>query len=211
MAIYKITNKLDGKSYIGQTIRENPWMRIKFHFSSYKSNHGYIHHAISKYGKENFSVYILDDTIDTAILNDLEKYYIDFYNCIAPNGYNFTAGGDSGYSQHPEIKLKVRKTFSSRPKTKRSAWNKGLPFSKETREKMSLAKKGKPSHNLGKKMNNPLPILLDNGIIFYNPEEAALYLKVKPNTLIKACTCKKQNRKVKGYSVKYINQNGENI
>lgn len=206
MAIYKITNKLNGMIYIGQTIKKDPFQRIKFHFKNYSSNHGYIHRAIQKYGSENFSILILEDTINPDELNLLEKYYIDYYNCIAPNGYNYTSGGDSNVIKAESTILKLREAGLKHPYMKKgmTAWNKGIPFSKESRQKMSEAKKGKKPSNFGKKLNRYKPIIDDNGIIYRNPDEAAFILNVKANTIIKACTDKKQIRRVKGKLLTYL-------
>lgn len=71
-SIYKITNKLNGKIYIGQSV--NPFNRFKQHCynkqgSSYKS---LINEAINKYGKENFLFEILE--LDIENYNEREKY-----------------------------------------------------------------------------------------------------------------------------------------
>lgn len=91
-SIYKITNKLNGKIYIGQSI--NPFNRFKQHCynkqgSSYKS---LINEAINKYGKENFLFEILE--LDIENYNEREKYWIKYFNCLSPNGYNLTEGGE---------------------------------------------------------------------------------------------------------------------
>jgi group I intron endonuclease len=82
--IYKITNTVDHKSYVGYT--ENPEVR----WQSHKHNRGskLVFQAIKKYGldKIKFKV-IAEDTVDN------EQKYIDKYNTIAPHGYNITDGG----------------------------------------------------------------------------------------------------------------------
>ena len=52
-SIYKITNKLDNKIYIGQTTYVDPLKRILIHFKPKKDHISYISRAIQKYGKEN--------------------------------------------------------------------------------------------------------------------------------------------------------------
>ena len=91
-AIYKITNKINGKVYIGQTIHPNRrWMEHK-----QKARHGQdkylIHLAINKYGEENFTFEIIEWTKD---FNNEEKRLIKEYNSITPNGYNISEGGDN--------------------------------------------------------------------------------------------------------------------
>lgn len=54
----------------------------------------YIKRAILKYGKENFTIEVLEDC-DVTILNEREKYYINLYNSYK-EGYNCTEGGQKG-------------------------------------------------------------------------------------------------------------------
>ena len=91
--IYKITNLINGKLYIGQTIYPLSY-RFTNHISDAKNNRGYaMASAIRKYGKENFKIELLEEcSIDC--LNDLEIKYIKQFNSITPNGYNLTHGGD---------------------------------------------------------------------------------------------------------------------
>lgn len=84
IGIYKIENLINGKVYIGQSIHiERRWME---HCQS--SSHSLIGKAIQKYGKENFSFQILEETTDLNQLNELESNYIKKFNSIVPNGYN---------------------------------------------------------------------------------------------------------------------------
>ena len=88
MFIYKITNKLNGKIYVGQTTR-NPIERFKEH----KHADSIIGKAIRKYGTENFEIDILDECETFDELNECEMFWIAELNCKVPNGYNVTDGG----------------------------------------------------------------------------------------------------------------------
>lgn len=95
-SIYKITNKINGKVYIGQTIQK-PIERFYQHCA--KSAVGYalkmpIHKAILKYGKNNFLFEVLE-TIDKSELNERERYWISYYDSYN-SGYNATFGGQKG-------------------------------------------------------------------------------------------------------------------
>lgn len=84
MGIYKIENLVNGKVYIGQSIHiEKRWME-----HCQISSNSLISQAIQKYGKHNFSFQIIEETTDTTALNQLEANYIQYYNSLAPNGYN---------------------------------------------------------------------------------------------------------------------------
>lgn len=94
--IYKITNKLNGCAYIGQTI-QNVKERFYQHCASKCSPEVLkmaIHQAITKYGKDNFLLEILEE-IDANQLNDRERYWIQYYNTFN-KGYNETLGGQDG-------------------------------------------------------------------------------------------------------------------
>lgn len=91
--IYKITNTINNKCYIGKTI--DPKKRFKYHKTS---NDYVIHKAIHKYGVENFKFEVIDKTEYNEQINELEKYYIKYFNTLTPNGYNVAKGGDGGYT-----------------------------------------------------------------------------------------------------------------
>jgi group I intron endonuclease len=104
MIIYKITNKNNGMCYIGQTIRSLS-ERWKNH-RTLKSGCIRLNNAIRKYGKDSFSVEEIASYNTQEDLNDAEEYYIDFHNCLAPNGYNLKTGGSKGkMSEESKIKM----------------------------------------------------------------------------------------------------------
>lgn len=94
--IYKITNKVNGKSYIGQTI-QSVKERFYQHCATKCSQailNMVIHKAITKYGKSNFTIEIIEE-VESANLNDRERYWIRYYDSYN-NGYNSTEGGQDG-------------------------------------------------------------------------------------------------------------------
>ena len=94
--IYKITNKVNGKSYIGQTI-QNVKERFYQHCATKCSQavlNMVIHKAITKYGKSNFTIEVIEE-VESTNLNDRERYWIKYYNSYN-NGYNSTEGGQDG-------------------------------------------------------------------------------------------------------------------
>lgn len=91
MFIYKITNKINGKIYIGQTIK-----KIEYRWSGHCWNQSgctYLKHAIQKYGRENFTIEEIDGANSQSELNYLEKHYMYKFDSLAPNGYNLIEGG----------------------------------------------------------------------------------------------------------------------
>lgn len=85
IGIYKITNKINEKSYVGQSVNiERRWRQHK-----QKNSKSLIGLKIQEYGEENFIFEVLEET-DLQSLDKREKYYIEKFNTIVPNGYNIT-------------------------------------------------------------------------------------------------------------------------
>ena len=93
--IYCITNLINNKKYIGQSIYiENRW---HYHKSScHWQDNKPLYRAFQKYGLENFKFEIIEELPpDRAILNEREKYWIQYYqSTVHQQGYNLTKGGD---------------------------------------------------------------------------------------------------------------------
>lgn len=164
--IYKVTNKLNGKVYIGQTIRKLSERR-NGHIKDSKSNSNlHFHNALRKYGIKQFVWEIIDTTRSRIELNKKECFYIKEYNSFDKRyGYNMTYGGEGvkpnlvtrekqskshigksnpmkGKHYSKEIVEKYSKSHKGKP-----AWNKGIPCRQETKEKLRQA-------NLGKKLSD---------------------------------------------------------
>lgn len=99
--IYKITNTVNGKVYIGKTSNTIE-KRFKEHIKDSKRvrcNKRPLYDAINKYGIENFIIETVESNICDSDINDKEIYYIQKYNSYIgfknSNGYNATLGGDS--------------------------------------------------------------------------------------------------------------------
>jgi group I intron endonuclease len=117
--IYKITNNLTGKCYIGETIKTNPESRWNEHRRKIEKGIGCpaLQDAIKKYGVDNFSFKVLLICFDGDRYY-YEKEYIKKYNSIVPNGYNLTSGGEGGgfygKKHSDETKLKITEGLKQR-------------------------------------------------------------------------------------------------
>lgn len=126
MIVYKYTNKINGKAYIGITTRKlktRDWEHKK-----QKVDDGTpFHNAIKKYGIENFHLDIIDKANNLDELKEKEKRWIMFYNTFIHSqnskGYNLTKGGDGLFGHKGHWLGKIR--------------------SEETRKKISKARKGR--------------------------------------------------------------------
>lgn len=159
MIIYKATNKINGKCYIGQT-RHSLEHRKRVHLT--KASQGidtHFYQAIRKYGADNFEWEILCSANDKQRLNELETYYITKYDSIK-NGYNMVDGGDNNIMDIESVKTKhdqvmqsesVRKKISNSMKKYRA----GHPFTDEHRKKLS--EKAKGNHNFGNPDTRSVP------------------------------------------------------
>lgn len=93
--VYKIINKINGKFYIGQTIRtfEQRWIEHCRDANNSEVS-TYFHSAIKKYGKENFEHEIIEANVDDNIILDVESYYIEtLHSNDNKIGYNTTLDG----------------------------------------------------------------------------------------------------------------------
>ena len=112
--VYKITNKVTNKVYIGIT-NQGSGARYRHHW--YESRIGEpspIHRSMAKYGEESFTLEIIDfaDTYDE--LKEKEKYWIKQYNSTDRTiGYNLTEGGDGTFGKKLSEETKA-KMYESR-------------------------------------------------------------------------------------------------
>ena len=110
MIVYKATNKVNGKSYIGYTTKSLE-ERKKTHFykSKNKSDKHYFYlfkKALRKYGFESFEWSIICECSNIEECCSSEIFFIKNLNTISPNGYNLTEGGNGGI-QSIETKKKI--------------------------------------------------------------------------------------------------------
>jgi hypothetical protein len=160
MQIYKTTNLINGKIYIGKEKRNDP---------EYYGSGKILKEAIKKYGKENFQKDILIICDSNQELNEQEKFWISYFRSLKNKGYelyNISSGGDWGdtFTNNPrkeEIREKVRNSVKNRvwinngikeirifeiemPIYLNKFFHKGrLPISDKTRNKMGESRKGK--------------------------------------------------------------------
>lgn len=118
--VYKITNKVNNKVYIGITSKG---ISARWKERIYSAEHGCpfkLHNAIRKYGKENFSIELIDFCNSWEELTEKEQYYISEYKSLQDEyGYNMTEGGDGtfGRCHTEETKEKIRQKAIGREVT----------------------------------------------------------------------------------------------
>lgn len=159
--IYRLTNKINGKMYHGQTVEEN----INNRWSKYRKlkckDQPKLYNALKAYGPENFLFEVIDTTPQNqSQLDELEIFYIAKFDSMN-NGYNCDPGGKGGHRSN-ETKQKISKAFRGRtlseehkrkigqsrignknPMFGRQPPNTGKHHSEEIREKISNSCKGR--------------------------------------------------------------------
>lgn len=169
MLVYKITNKLNGMCYVGQTTQSLLERWRQHCLPSNRSKR--IRNAIQKYGQNNFYIETLGTYDSREDLNNAEEYFVDWFNCVSPNGYNLQTGGDAPImSEETRQRISQAKLGPKNPmfggnfskehlrrmsesQMGRTSAMKGRNHSAATRAKMSLAQSGPNNANYGKKMS----------------------------------------------------------
>lgn len=141
MKIYLITNTINDKKYVGQTVQT---LKQRFARHSWKCNNGRsaIASAIQKYGKDEFTIELIEECTSQTELNIRELYWIEYYNTLSPNGYNLRSTIDGRGSCSEETKLKISKANKGRKASLETIErlrksHLGQQMSEETKKKLS--------------------------------------------------------------------------
>lgn len=205
MIIYKITNLLNGKTYVGQTKRT-----LEERMSEHKRKGILpVDYAIKKYGIENFSTEVIDCAKTQEELDEKEIKWVAFYNCVKPNGYNLTKGSRRtiGY-EHTEL------SKEKMSKAKAEAYlGCGNPFygkhhSEEQKKKWCEMRKGmkhlteEQVKNLRKSHFTKSVRCVETGEVFDNIKEAAMKYKIVATHITRVCKGKRKT--TGGYHWEYV-------
>jgi len=160
--IYKITNKVNNHTYIGQHVYTNEADPM----GKYRGSGTLLKKAYKKYGFENFEIEVLYKRIrDKETINAMEIWAIEKYK----SEYNISPGGSKTMTS--ETAKKISTTMKGRtPNNKGKPWSEerrrkqeeawerrrqnGYTMSDETRAKISAANKGRPGYTKGMKFPN---------------------------------------------------------
>lgn len=173
--VYKITNLITHKVYIGLTTRGIK-KRWQDHVNAANNRSSTVlHNSIRKYGTDNFFIEVIEECPDFETMIAREIHWIQEYNSIRPNGYNITAGGQGSLGLRPTDEQ--RRQMSIR--------RQGRPLSPETRMKLSKASTGrrhlpfelrpKPVGRKGRLTNEQVAIIKFNGYGLMHREYASLF------------------------------------
>ncbi len=223
--IYLITNKINGKQYIGQTS-----VSLKERLRGYKKsirnlkNSTAITNAMRKYGIENFDMVSIAACFDQDGLNEIEILLIASYNTLAPYGYNLEVGG-RGRKHHPDTIRKIsiaNRNPSMEIRKKLSIAQTGKVYSKESKEKMSISHIGKVCSEeqklkmrlarLGKKMSPESiaktseakfkAVIDQNGTVYPSLKAAAEAIGCSPSSV--CCVLSGRMKSIRGIVFRYV-------
>lgn len=205
MVVYKITNLVNNKAYVGQTIQKLA-QRRREHLSlkGYKGSH--LLNAIKKYGRNNFSVEVLEECSSIEQLDEREAHWIAKLGTTdRTKGYNIAEGGHRVVLSE-ESRKKISNSLKGRPmlattkdalrkanlgrklskehieNTKRGL--KGRKLSSEHRKSISVRMKGKKpdreaTRRSAEKRKKPI-VCLNDGKVYRSAIDAASSLNIRP-------------------------------
>jgi group I intron endonuclease len=167
-SIYKSTNKINGKVYIGI---DKKWPTRKYiHKSKAKLNDGFLFHkAIRKYGWENFDWQIIYQTKDYEHLKTMEIYFINEHDSFKI-GYNQTLGGQGTLGKLQSEKNKKEQSIRRSEANKKSKW-----YNNGTENTFSIEHPGK-GWTIGRLNQKPTT----KGNKWYNNGKEQLLTKQQP-------------------------------
>lgn len=134
--IYETTNLVNGKKYIGKLTSS------KF-VPSYLGSGKILNYAIRKYGRDKFSVHVIEEVEgNLQTLNEREKFWISYYSAVESDQYyNIKPGGDGGRGSGWHHSEETKRKFSEMQRNGRG-WMNGRKHSDETKRKMSKSRTG---------------------------------------------------------------------
>lgn len=110
MIIYKVTNLINGKIYIGQTCNTLEYRKSQHERDCKRWNRNivYFHRAMVKYGFDNFKWEVIDESETQEGIDELERKYIELYDSTNREcGYNIKTGGREGSTYPEEVRRKI--------------------------------------------------------------------------------------------------------
>lgn len=147
MFVYLVTNKINGKKYVGQHSGDSLkryWRHCTNHALSGSIDKPYLYNAIRKYGIQNFIIEPIVLVETKQEMDSHEKRLIADLNTRKPNGYNLTDGGDGvlGFKHSEESNEKNRQAHLGKKMSEQSSEKKrlamiGFKHTNETKQRMS--------------------------------------------------------------------------
>jgi len=186
MIIYKTTNLINGKFYVGKDTKNDP---------NYLGSGILIRRAIRKYGRENFSKEILQHCDSLEALDTAEKFWILSLDAIN-KGYNLASGGNGGKTTPVPWNKGLTKETDLRVKMNGIATGKALKGkiqSEATKSKRSQSMKGqKRTEETKAKQSRSIKALYESGWTLSKEIREEIAQKLRKSIKLKCVTCGKE-------------------
>jgi hypothetical protein len=199
--VYKITNKINSKVYVGKTELsvESRWKQHIVDSTKDRCKDRPLYRAIRKYGVCNFSIEVVEETSCTV---EREIFWIAYYNSYK-NGYNATKGGDGKTYVDCDLIVKLNSVGLSNKEIKYLTG-----YDLTTIRKYIINSGSKSIYNTDR--NKPV-LCVELGIVFDSQHDAAKFLKPNCKTReessvankVSQC-CRSIRKSAYGYTWKYI-------
>jgi group I intron endonuclease len=193
MEIYKITNKVTNKVYIGKSNDSNKRLKRHFHNAKCGKSQTKLYRSIRKHGTESFVMNIIESNIPIEDINKKEIEHIEKYDSFK-SGYNMTLGGDGGDTSSSIVFQESMKRLhaNKKPEFYATYGMLGKTHTKITKEKQSAARKnwhktatpkqieerkcmGEKNGMYGKTPSNAIPVLVEGKEYPSLPKAAKAY------------------------------------
>jgi group I intron endonuclease len=166
MKIYKITNTITNKIYVGQTS-----LSVEDRFAQHLKNakrkvNRRLYDSINYHGVDNFVIEVIEDKVALSDVDDRERYWIKTLNTVMPNGYNMTDGGGGGNTlrcwSEEERRVLYKKQGDSRRGERPQEWRDSLSTAAILRESNKTEQE---KDRINKKISTTLLKRYDSGEI----------------------------------------------
>lgn len=203
--IYKITNTVNDRLYIGQT-KCTIKRRWDYHVNDKKSACKVLSAAIKKYGPDSFTVEVIEE-IEAETkqemaekLNSLEKAYIKSYNTQVPNGYNIHEGGSNAWTAPEHRKKGPPRKWTDETREKFIKTKTGMKYKEKSPEDYAEnAERNSKTHLKPIKCN-------ETGQIWNSVKECAEFFGIKPKQISRVLKGQRKHLRWK-YSFSYLPKN----
>ena len=144
--VYVIWDSKNNKYYVGVTRQKYAYTRIRQH----KRGKQFVDRELQKVGWENCDWWIVEENIPAENIDECEKKWIDFFDCVYPNGYNKTHGGIGNIIVSDDTREKIRQNALARDLNGENNPMYGKHHTEETKASISAKLSGENSPMYGK-------------------------------------------------------------
>lgn len=144
-SVYVMWCRCTNKFYVGVTSQ-----RVTTRIRQHKRGKQYVDREIRRLGWEgNFDWWVVENDVPANLINEREQFWVDFFDCVYPKGYNKTCGGISKITVSDDTREICRQNALARNLNGENNPNYGKHHTNEAKESIRQAHLGKPAWNKG--------------------------------------------------------------